>query len=257
MIKLIQTQLRVIDALGIREINSQQSNLMYGYAWALVDAALAVLGLLLMKLILRGFNTPGLPPATFILSGALPWFMWNSLYNGTGSAISRNKRLLSLPIFTELDFALGTSLQVVTTYGITMVVCLTISSYLEQSAFPHNPLGLFLLLLAIWIQGISVGFVFMMLDRLYPPAAKFVGFVMRFTLFLCCVYLPITRFPTYVWPYIDWMPMLNIEELIRQYWFVDYASPVATPGYVLWTTVGVAAFGLLCERYCRRRLPLA
>jgi capsular polysaccharide transport system permease protein len=256
MANLVQTQLRAISALGVREINSQQANLMYGYAWALVDAVLSVGGLLLMKLLLRAFNPPGLPPATYILSGALPWFMWTSLYGSTSSSIAKNKRLLSLPVFTELDFAIGGSLQIVMTYAITMVVCTTISSALENAPFPKQPLGILLMLFAIWVEGVSFGLVLTLVYRIYAPAAKFVGFVLRFSLFLCGVYIPITRFPTYIWPYLDWIPMLHIEELIRQYWFANYVSPVGNPWYVLWCTLGMAAFGLACERYCRRRLPV-
>ena len=104
MMKHISTQLRVIGAIAIREINAQQSTLMYGYAWALVDTGLAVLGLLVLKLVLRGFNPPGLPPATYILNGALVWFMFAAhVCPAPGQAISKGKRLLSLPLVTELD----------------------------------------------------------------------------------------------------------------------------------------------------------
>src|ERR1700722_14249960 len=121
MIKLISTQLRVIGAIAIREINAQQSTLMYGYAWALVDTGLAVLGLLVLKLVLRGFNPPGLPPATYILSGALVWFMFQHMYALPAQAISRYKRLLSLPLVTELDVVLAASIQIFTTYSITLI----------------------------------------------------------------------------------------------------------------------------------------
>jgi capsular polysaccharide transport system permease protein len=255
MANLVQTQLRAISAIGMREVSNQQAGLMYGYVWALIDVALAVLGLLILKLLLRGFNPPGLPPATYVLSGALPWFMWGHLYGTTEGAITRNSRLLYLPVFTELDFAIGASVQSVVTYTIALIVCTSISSFLEQSPFPRFFLGVVYMLFLIWVMGVSFGFVLMLLNRLYAPAAKFIGFFLRFSLFICCVYLPISRFPTYVWPYIDWIPMLQVEELIRQYWFVGYISPVGNPVYLLWCTVGMAAFGLLCERYCRYRLP--
>jgi len=252
----IQTQLRVIGVIGIREINAQQASLMYGYAWALVDAALSVLGLLVMKLVLKAFNPPGLPPATFILSGALPWFMWASLYAMPGGAIQRNKRLLSLPVVTELDLVLGASLQIMITYSVTLVLTTTISSYIEQAPFPRFPLGILLLLLAIWVMGVSFGLFLMLVTRVYAPASKFIQFFLRFALFLSGVFIPITRFPSYVWPYLTWMPMLHVEELIRQYWFYNYVSPVGNAFYLGECVLGMAAFGLLCERYARRRLPV-
>jgi capsular polysaccharide transport system permease protein len=257
MLKLIRTQLRVIGAVAIREINAQQSELMYGYAWALVDAGLSVLGLIVMKMVLRGYSTPGMPTATYVLTGALPWFMWNSLYTSMGGAIKKNKKLLSLPLVTELDLALGASCQIMMTYGVVFVVTTTISSVLEQVAFPRYPLGIMFLLLAIWVMGVSFGFPIMVLNRIYAPAAKFISFIFRFALFLSGVFVPLTKFPTYIWPYLTWNPMLHVEELLRQYWFYTYKSPVGNPFYVMQWMLGLAAFGLLCERYARRRLPIA
>lgn len=255
MTNSIQTQLRVIGVLGMREINAQQATLMYGYAWALIDAGLSVLGLLVMKLVLKAFNPPGLPPATFILSGALPWFMWAALYSLPGGAIARNRRLLSFPIVTELDLVLGASIQVMITFTVTLVVTTVISSYYENSPFPRYPLGILLLLLSIWVMGVSFGLFLMLVNRVYAPASKFIQFFLRFALFLSGVFIPLTRFPSYIWPYLTWMPMLHVEELLRQYWFRNYVSPVGNGFYVAECALGMAAFGLLCERYCRSRLP--
>jgi capsular polysaccharide transport system permease protein len=256
MIKLLQAQMRIIGAIGVREINAQQANLMYGYVWALVDAALAVLGLLVMKLVLRAFNPPGLPAATFILSGALPWFMWMALYASPAMSISRNRKLLSFPIVTELDLIIGGSLQVVITYTVVLVFMTAISSWWEVVPPPRFPLGLLLLMLAIWAMGLSFGMFLMLVNRIYAPAAKFIAFFLRFALFLCGVYIPITKFPSYIWPYLTWMPMLHVEELLRQYWFYNYVSPVGNPIYVLECVMGMIAVGLLCERYARVRLPI-
>lgn len=256
MTRTVQTHLRVIGAVAMREINSQQASLAYGYAWAIVDVGLSVLGLLIIKLVIRAFNPPGLPPATYILSGSLPWFMFSSLYGQGGTAIRRNRNLLSFPIVSELDLIIGSSIQRAMTYAIALIVATTISSVWEQSPFPRLPLGIMLLVLACWILGTSFGMVMMLLDQVYAPASKFLGVVLRFGLLLSGVFIPITRFPTYIWPYLTWNPMLHVEELLRQYWFANYVSPVGDPNVVIEWVVGLTAFGLLCEKYTRSRLPL-
>lgn len=255
MMGLVRTQLRVIGAIAMREINAQQASLMYGYVWALIDAGLSVLGLLVMKLVLRAFNPPGLPAATFILSGALPWFLFVNLYNSPGSAIARNRKLLSFPGVTELDLVIGSSIQTAITYTIMLVITTTISSVIEQSPFPRFPLGIMLLLIVVWLMGIAFGMILMPLNRLYPPISKFISFVLRFGLFLSSVFFPLTRFPSYIWPYLTWNPMLHVEELLRQYWFASYVSPVASPMFIAEWVLGLLAFGLLCERYSRERIP--
>jgi capsular polysaccharide transport system permease protein len=255
MIKLISTQLRVIGAIAIREINAQQSTLMYGYAWALIDTGLAVLGLLIMKLVLRGFNPPGLPPATYILSGALVWFMFAHMYDLPGQAIAKGKRLLSLPLITELDLVCAGAIRIFMTYTITLIISTTISSYFEDSPFPRFPLGVMLMVLAACLLGLGLGFVLLLINRAYAPAGKFIVFPLRFGLFLSGVFLPLTKFPSYVWPYLTWNPMLHVEELLRQYWFYAYVSPVGSTLLIAQWIVGLLAFGLLCERYSRVRVP--
>jgi capsular polysaccharide transport system permease protein len=251
-----QTQLRVISAVAIREINSQQQNLMYGYAWALIDVAIMVGGLLVMKLAIRVFNPAGMPPATFIISGVIPWYLFQQAYELPDRAIARNKRLLAFPVVSELDLILGAALQLLLTYGIMFVIGTTISSALEKAPPPISPLAIMLYFLATWLFGLFFGFMLLPLRRLYPPMEKFIGFFLRFGLLLSGVFMPITFFPEYIWPYLDWNPMLHVEELIHTYWFTAYHTPVGSSVYVVKCLLGMAALGLLCERYVRRRLPV-
>ena len=255
MLKLIKTQFDVVKALTVREIQSQQTNLAYGYGWVLFDIMLSFTGLLIMKLAIRGFNKPGVPPITFLVSGLVPWLMFHATYRAPGGTLSRNKRLLSLPGVTPLDLVLGTSFQIICTYGLFFVVGATLASFYEKVPFPHFALGIILLFICCWLMGISLGLVLMLLARLYAPAAKFVNFFMRFSMILSGVFLSITFFPESLWPYLTWNPMLHVMELLRVYWFNGYASPVASPAYIVECLVVMVCAGLLLERYARRRLP--
>jgi capsular polysaccharide transport system permease protein len=113
-----------------------------------------------------------------------------------------------------------------------------------------------LLFLSSWLLGLFFGLALMPVLRLYEPIEKFIGFFMRFGLLASGVFMPITFFPEYIWPYLDWNPMLHVEELIHTYWFPAYHSPVGNSMYVVECLLGLAMLGLLCERYARRRLPV-
>jgi len=69
------------------------------------------------------------------------------------------------------------------------------------------------------------------------------------------VIFQITMFPATIWPYLTWNPLLHVEELLRTYWFYSYHTPVGSPSYVAECLFGMVFFGLLLERYARRRLP--
>ena len=250
-----QTQLRVVFALTVREINGQQQNLMYGYAWALVDVVLTIVGLMVMKLAIRAFNPAGMPPATFLVTGIIPWYIFQQGYGIPTTALARNKRLLTFPIVTELDIILAAGLQVLVTYGIMFVVGSIISSAVENAPPPPSPLEIMLLVLSSWLFGLFLGCIFLPLRRLYEPIDKFLGFFLRFGLLLSGVFLPITFFPEYIWPYLAWNPMLHVLELIHSSWFASYHSPIASTSYVIECLLGMMVVGLLCERYVRRWLP--
>jgi capsular polysaccharide transport system permease protein len=245
----------VIRALALREIQTQQTNLAYGYGWVFFDAFFGFAALMIMKFAIRGFNRPGVPPVTFIVSGLIPWMLFQSTYNMPGGVISRGKNLLQLPMVTELDLVLASALRIFATYTILFVVLAVVAGFYEGVGFPIFPLGVALLFVAMSLMGIAFGLMLMMLNRIYAPAGKFTGFFLRFMLIISGVVISLTQFPPSVWPYLLWNPLLHIEELMRIYWLPDYHTPIVSPGYVAKWLVGMMFFGLLLERYARRRLP--
>jgi capsular polysaccharide transport system permease protein len=255
LLNLINTQIRVIHALALREIQSQQAKLAYGFGWVFFDAFLGFASLMIMKFAIRGFNRPGVPPVTFLVSGLIPWMLFSTTYHVPPSAISKGRNLLQLPVITELDLVLAAALRVFAVYAILFVVLGVIAAVADGIAPPRFPLGIALLFFFMSLMGIAFGFVLMALSRLYSPAGKFVGFFLRFAMIFSGVIFSLTMFPPTVWPYLLWNPLLHVEELLRVYWFNNYQTPVVSPLYVAECLLGMVFFGLLLERYMRRRLP--
>lgn len=253
--KLLGAQLHVIRALVIRDMQSQQANLVHGWAWVFFDAFLAFAGLLIMKLAIRAFNPPGVPPVTFIVSGLVPWLMFSACYNLPDGAIKRGKNLLTLPIVTELDLVVASGIRIFMTFAIMFLVLATIAGFYEHVPFPRVPIGVLLLFVSMWVMGVSFGVMLMALNRVYEPAAKFVQFFLRFATIISGVIFNVTMFPSTLWPYLAWNPFLHIEQLMRVYWFSSYFSPIGSPLYIAQSLVVMLFLALLLERYARRRLP--
>jgi capsular polysaccharide transport system permease protein len=236
-------------------MQSQQANLAYGFGWVFFDAFLSFAGLLILRIAIKGFNRPGVPIIMFLISGLIPWLMFGACYRLPEGAIKKGKNLLLLPIITELDLVLASAARIFLTFAILFVSLATIDSFYENVPFPRFPLGISLLFICMSIMGVSFGFFLMVLNRLYSPAGKFVGFFLRFSTIFSGVIFQVTMFPPSIWPYITWNPMLHIEELLRTYWFYSYQTPIGSPLYVSECLIGMAFFGLLLERYARQRLP--
>jgi capsular polysaccharide transport system permease protein len=255
LLKLINTQIRVIHALALREIQSQQAKLAYGFGWVFFDAFLAFAAMMIIKFAIRGFNRPGVPPVTFLVSGLIPWMMFQTTYHAPGGAIQKGKRLLELPMVTELDLVLASALRIFLVYTILFILLGVIAAIVDGIAPPRFPLGIAFLFFFMSLMGIAFGFVLMALSRLYSPAGKFVGFFLRFAMIISGVVFQLTMFPPTIWPYLLWNPLLHVEELLRIYWFSNYQTPGISPLYVAESLLGMAFLGLLLERYMRRRLP--
>jgi capsular polysaccharide transport system permease protein len=255
LLKLINTQIRVIHALALREIQSQQAKLAYGFGWVFFDAFLAFAAMMIIKFAIRGFNRPGVPPVTFLVSGLIPWMMFQTTYHAPGGAIQKGKRLLELPMVTELDLVLASALRIFLVYTILFILLGVIAAIVDGIAPPRFPLGIALLFFFMSLMGIAFGFVLMALSRLYSPAGKFVGFFLRFAMIISGVVFQLTMFPPTIWPYLLWNPLLHVEELLRIYWFSNYQTPGISPLYVAESLLGMSFLGLLLERYMRRRLP--
>ncbi|HEX4160446.1 MAG TPA: hypothetical protein VHY79_18410 [Rhizomicrobium sp.] len=255
LLKLIKVQFQVISALALRDIQSQQANLVYGYGWVFFDAVSAFAGLLILRIAIKGMSRPGVPLIMFLISGLIPWLMFGACYRLPDGAIKKGKNLLLLPVVTELDLVVASAVRTFLTFTILFVVFAVIDSFYEDVPFPRFPLGIGLLFVCMSIMGVSFGFFLMVLNRLYAPAGKFVGFFLRFATIFSGVIFQVTMFPPTIWPYLTWNPMLHIEELLRTYWFYSYQTPIGSPLYVAQCLFGMTFFGLLLERYARRRLP--
>jgi capsular polysaccharide transport system permease protein len=256
LLQLLRVQIQVIGALILRNIQSAQANLAYGFGWVFFDAVLGFAGLLIMKLAIRGYGgIPGVPTVTFLVSGLIPWLMFSSIYHIPDGAIKRGKTLLLLPMVTELDLVLAASFFTFMVYTILFVVLAVCAAIYDGYGFPRFPMGIVLLFFSMGIMGMALGLILMILTRLYAPAGKFVGFFMRFSMIISGVIFQITMFPATIWPYLAWNPLLHVEELLRTYWFYSYRTPIGSPTYVIECMLGMMFFGLLIERYVRRRLP--
>lgn len=255
MLNHIKAQLRVIHALALREIGSQQAKLAYGFGWVFFDAFLAFAALMIMKFAIRGFNRPGIPPFTFLVSGLIPWMMFQATYHAPGGAIMRGKNLLQLPVITELDLVLAAALRIFLVYAILFVVLAVLAAIGDGIGPPRFPLGVALLFVSMSLMGIAFGILLTALNRLYSPAAKFTGFFLRFMMILSGVVFSLTLFPSNIWPYLLWNPLLHAEELLRVYWFSNYQTPGISALYVAECCLVLVFFGLVLERYLRRRLP--
>jgi len=255
LVQALKTQFRVLTALTLREIQSQNAALSYGYAWALIEVLIYIVVLSLLKVFIKALSPNEMPPILFLLLGVMPWLTFFNTVHALETVITKNRRLLQLPNVTPLDLALAKALEILCTYGVMFFALAVACIYFEHANIPRFTAGIVLVYVGSWFLGVAVGLVLMPLLRIFPPAGKLLAGLWRFGLIISGVYFLITAFPEWSWPYLTWNPMLHASELMRTYWFYTYQTPVGSPFYMAECVVGVAALGLSLERYVRNRVP--
>jgi capsular polysaccharide transport system permease protein len=108
--------------------------------------------------------------------------------------------------------------------------------------------------IALWMLGVSIGFVTGTAMRVFPPIKQFISYTNFINRMAGGMLFVITMFPSEVWPYFTWNPILHCMEMLRDGWFVTYTSPVADPLFVMECILGFLLLGLSLERY-QRRMP--
>jgi capsular polysaccharide transport system permease protein len=252
MLEAVGSQIRVISALAIREIQNQNNKLEVGLAWAFVEVLLYVAVISLVRVVLRAFMPPNMPPLTFLITGILPWQTFLHTMKSVQSAATKNKNLLSLPIITPLDLVLASAVKELCVYSIVFFALALTSSYYEGVGFPRFPLGIILLYLAAWLMGIGYGLICVPALRMFPPAKWLLTPLLRVGFWTSGLYFVMATLPTTTWPYMTWNPMLHVNELMRTYWFTTYNTPVGSPAYIIECLCGMLLLGLMLERYIRR-----
>src|ERR1700690_218346 len=94
MLESLRIQLRVLNALTIRETQGSNRDLAYGFVWALIDVVITIAGLALLKIVIRGFSPPGAGPVLFLVMGAVPWTLFSACHMATENIGAQDSRLL-------------------------------------------------------------------------------------------------------------------------------------------------------------------
>jgi capsular polysaccharide transport system permease protein len=104
----VRTQLRVLQALIIRETRTRFGESRLGYGWALLEPILHIMMLsAVFSLLMRGRPPIGTDFFIFYLTGLIPYFLFVHASSVMTHAISANLALLQLPLVTTFDVILA------------------------------------------------------------------------------------------------------------------------------------------------------
>jgi capsular polysaccharide transport system permease protein len=246
-----RTQLRVIVALVLRELQSRYGKRDLSLLWVFLEPLVLslVIGLFHMfyghKDMRRVFE--------FYAMGYLCYFMMRSVLNRGASAVIQNLPLLAHRRVTLLDVFLARHVIEFLTIAMVMFI-FQIALLLSGVEFPHAPMQMLAALVLMLL--ISQGFAF-----LVGSVAAMIPSMERITHVFSYLLLPVSgafwmmdALPRWAQDIVIWVPIVHIFEILREGQFGELYRYHYSLEYVGYWIIGLTLVGLSALRVVRRHV---
>lgn len=257
MSQSLEIQLRVLWALLLREIKTRFGRHRLGYLWAVLGPVAQVCVLTILFGIFGRLAPPGLDFPLFLITGIIPWYLFNSTLTKSMKAIESNRGLLVYPRVKPLDLVIARSFLEAATYAVVFALLLSLAGVaLDMQAWPERPLVVMCALLAVSGLAAGIGAAAAAVQAVAPAIERLLPLTQRPLFFTSGIFFSAEVIPE---PLRGWLllnPLLHANELMRAGFFRSYEGRHAEPDYLVAWVLGALFAGLLVQRAFRRRVTL-
>jgi len=248
------TQIAVIKALALRELQERYGRENIGYLWVIGEPMMLASVVTLLHAAVAKGKSQETSPFTFMLTGYVIYCIFRNTFNRAESALHSSESLLYHGMIAPFDIMFAKSM--VETIGCVSALCIlqTIGIMLGLSDFPTRPLYLIgaIALFSWWSFALSLivaayAYVSPIVGRLTHPTSYF-------ALPVSGAFISMSLLPKWAHHYIAWNPMMTIFEMARYGQFENASGQYIHIGYVFNISVFSTFWGLLEIRRVRKRI---
>ena len=251
----LQTQLRVIYALMLRETRTRLADSKLGYGWALIEPVLHIVILsLVFAVMMRGRPPIGDKFFIFYYTGIIPYHLFVHTSSGMTNAIISSGPLLQLPLVSTSDVIIARGLVEVLTDIAVAIILLAGFSVAGMGLLPHDLPALSASVIAVSLFGCGIGLINAVINAFFKSWDKIWAQLTR-TLYFCSgiFYVP-GMMPDWVRDILVWNPILHAVDWFRSSFFPEYEPHWLDRSYLAIVAAVSLAAGLCLERGLRRHL---
>jgi ABC-type polysaccharide/polyol phosphate export permease/Flp pilus assembly protein TadD len=251
----LQTQLRVIHALIIRETRTRFGDSSLGYGWALLEPILHILMLsLVFSVMMRGRPPIGEEFFIFYYTGIIPYHLFIHTSTSMTYAISSNGSLLQLPLVSTFDVLMARGLLEFFTDTLVAVLLLAGFGAVGLGVLPHNLSGVSASVLVVWLFGCGCGFINAVVNAFSKSWDKIWVQFTRLLYFCSGIFYVPGMMPDWIRDILAWNPVLHAVDWFRSSFFQEYDPHWLDRSYLTIVAVLTLLAGFGLERGLRRRL---
>ena len=248
------TQIRVINALILRETKTRYGNYKIGFLWALIEPLVGVSVFVAIFANLRNDSPGGMPLVPFMLVGFICYGLFRDPWGAMQGAISNSRNLLTFPQVTTFDVITARGLLEILVTFFVLGFLLYMAHLAGFEVRVERPLGVLMACGLLCVLGLGLGFLFASLEPLVPSVKQLAAQVMSRPLYFSSgLFFTADTVPAAIREYLLYNPILHMIELVRGEFFYEFET-----AYGSWTYASVWAFtalavGLLMHQAVHKR----
>jgi len=253
---ILKTQANVLFAIFFREIHRKFGDFKLGILWTLLEPML-MLSLFILIFGLKGSGAFGfVEPPLFILAAFLPFkTIFNDALKTCSKASNVKRGLATIPQVTLFDIIIGKML-ISYLVGITvgLIIAILLWWLFDLDPVPDSTIEVLFTIFSMCAFGAAIGMGICMVQDIAKEIGKMFDMITFPLLILSAVIYPMTAVPEPYQSMLAWNPLVHPMEMIREYWFPKYSSPVADMVYWYSWVIGAIFFGLMLYRLRWKRV---
>ena len=247
-------QFRVIGALIIRELQSRFGRENIGFLWFMVEPLLLAGGVTVIIYLSHYVMPDGLNPLPFHVVGYIGYMQFRTNANRAAAVIMSNRVLMYHRQVSMLDIMLGCTLLELGATFCAMMVMLCIFAALGLSPLPQRPLLLISGMVLMWWYTTGIAMIICALGQFSESVERLVHPITYISLPFSGMLFRIDWLPQTARDIIQWFPLPQIIEIIREGIWGNLHSDYLNVPYVVAQCAGLTFLGLLGLRVARHRV---
>lgn len=250
----VSTQVRVINALMLRETKSRFGRHKLGFVWMFLEPVFFVALFLSFKILISSPTSGGMPDTYFIIVGVTPFLLFRQCMSSLTSSIAAARSLLAFPQVTTFDVMMSSALLEFVSILFVFVVMLTGAAVFWEPYSVENPLLVLYGTLLLGISGTGTGMIFASLAPIFPSIANITNQLFGRPLFFTSgVFFTVDMLPSEVREYVLYNPLLHMIEMIRSGFFIEFESSYVDYNFAGIFAAAVFLTGLMMHQVLRNR----
>ncbi|MEO1467680.1 MAG: ABC transporter permease [Pseudomonadota bacterium] len=250
----METQIRVLFALMVREMTSRYGRSAGGFVWAFLEPLGTVLLLSFVFSQISRHPPLGSNYPVFFASGYLAFHAYMDISRAVSVAVRTNKALLSFPIVTILDTIIARFLLQLITNITTFWFIMGAVIYSQQVSVVLRLDQVFLAMGLAALLGLGVGAINNALFALSATYERVFGIVNRPLFIVSGVFFLYESLPAGGQAIIIWNPLIHITAIMRRGFYPNYEAAFVQPLVVALFGIALLLLGILMTRAMRTRL---